>query len=115
MSSGCMTSPYRSNERKSSVSASATPGPPRPNAVYAMAYLPSSSTNVIRGSSIPQSSSGYFSGSARIVGSVSTCQPSMPFFERAAHRWEWPRRSSTRQRRSVVPSRSLATPALKTV
>jgi hypothetical protein len=58
LSSGCMTRPNRSKVLKSSVSASETPGPPFPNAVYAIAYLPSSGTNVIRASSMPHSSSG---------------------------------------------------------
>ena len=42
-------------------------------------------------------------------------QPSTPFAERAAQRCECPRRSSTRQSSSVVPSGSSVAPALKTV
>ena len=58
LSSGCITSPYRSKVSKSSVVASATPGPALPKAVYARTYFFSSSTQVMRGSSIPHSSSG---------------------------------------------------------
>ena len=83
--------------------------------MYATAYLPSSSTKVIRGSSIPQTSSGYSSGAGRSVGSASMTHPSMPFDDRAAHRCEIPLRSSTRQSSRVVPSFSVVAPALKTV
>src|SRR6185503_15240565 len=40
LSSGCITSPYRSNVRKSVVSASATPGPSLLKAVYVTTYFP---------------------------------------------------------------------------
>src|ERR1700680_364255 len=69
----------------------------------------------MRGSSMPQISSGKFFGSGINVGSVSICHPSTPFFERAAQRWDNPRRSSTRQSSSVVPSASIVAPALKTL
>ena len=69
----------------------------------------------MRGSSIPQSSSGRNSGSGISVGSGSMTQPSTPFAERAAHRCDMPRRSSTRQSSSVVPSRSRVAPGLNTL
>jgi hypothetical protein len=70
---------------------------------------------VIRGSSIPQTSSGNSSGEGRSVGTASMTHPSMPFADRAAHRCEIPRRSSTLQSSRVVPSCSVVAPALKTV
>ena len=51
-----------------------------------MAYFWSSGTKVIRGSSMPHNSSGYFSGSAGKEGALSICQSSTPFAERAAQR-----------------------------
>ena len=39
--------------------------------------------------------------------------PSMPFAERAAQRWDSPRRSSTRQRSNVSPSGSLHCPGIE--
>ena len=115
LSSGCMTSPHRSNVRKSSVSASATPGPPLLKAVYAIAYLPELLDE--RDSRVldPPQLLGVVLRIGRSVGSASMTQPSTPLAERAAHRCEWPRRSSTRQSRSVVPSARRVAPALKTV
>src|ERR1700730_8870370 len=49
------------------------------------------------------------------VGSLSICHPSTPFRERAAQRWDKPRRSSTRQSSRVVPSASIVAPALNTL
>src|SRR5581483_4083313 len=49
------------------------------------------------------------------VGSLSMCHPSEPFLERAAQRWDRPRRSSTRQSSRVVPSASSVAPALNTL
>src|SRR5690349_24882456 len=69
----------------------------------------------MRGSSIPQTSSGYCSGLGTRVGSRSTFHPSTPFAERAAHKWESPRRSSTRQSSRVEPSGRSVAPALKTL
>src|SRR5437660_2566482 len=69
----------------------------------------------MRGSSMPHSSSGYCSGLGSSVGSRSICQPSTPFTERATHKCEIPRRSSTRQSRRVEPSGSSVAPALKTL
>ena len=74
-------------------------------------YCCSSGTNVMRGSSIPQISSGYSLGLGINVGSRSICQPSTPFRERAAHRWDKPRRSSMRHSSRVVPSCSRVAPA----
>jgi hypothetical protein len=79
------------------------------------AYFCSSGTNVMRGSSMPQISSGWFSGLGIKVGSRSICQPSQPFRERATHRWDKPRRSSTRHSSKVVPSASSVAPALNTL
>jgi AcrR family transcriptional regulator len=64
---------------------------------------------------MPQSSSGWHSGSAIRVGAWSMTHPSTPFFDRAAQKWECPRLSSTRHKRSVVPSASSVAPGLKTV
>src|SRR4051794_7521851 len=69
----------------------------------------------MRGSSMPHSSSEKCRGSAARVGSESMRQWSMPLSERATVRWEWPRRSSTRHKRSVVPSGSKVAPGLKTL
>src|SRR5277367_6964760 len=69
----------------------------------------------MRGSSMPQISSGYRSPSGTRVGSLSICQSSTPFTERAAHRCESPRRSSTRQSSSVEPSGKSVAPALNTL
>src|SRR5271154_1657166 len=69
----------------------------------------------MRGSSIPQISSGYRSPSGTNVGSLSICQSSTPFTERAAHKWDSPRRSSTRQSSSVEPSGKTVAPALNTL
>src|ERR1043166_277085 len=115
LSSGGMMTPIRSKLRKSSVRAKDTPGPPREYDVYAMAYFLSSATYVMRGSSMPHSSSGYCSGFGRSVGSRSICHSSTPFNERATHRCERPRRSSTRHSRSVEPSGRNVAPALKTL
>jgi hypothetical protein len=80
-----------------------------------MAYCCNSGTKVMRGSSIPQISSGYSSGFAGSVGVVSTRHPSIPFAERAAHKCDSPRRSSTRHSSNVSPSASLTAPALNTL
>lgn len=64
---------------------------------------------------MPHNSSGYSSGFGRRVGSRSICQSSTPFTDRAAHRCESPRRSSTRQSSSVEPSGRSVAPALKTL
>jgi hypothetical protein len=64
---------------------------------------------------MPQISSGCSEGSGNSVGWWSISQPSMPLAERAAHRCEWPRRSSTRTSSSVVPSGSSVAPGLNTV
>src|SRR4029077_3584224 len=69
----------------------------------------------MRGSSMPHISSGYWSGLGKSVGSRSISQPSEPFTDRAAHRCESPRRSSTRQSSSVEPFGSSVAPALKTL
>src|SRR5277367_4523807 len=69
----------------------------------------------MRGSSMPQISSGYRSPSGTSVGSLSICQSSTPFTERAAHRCESPRRSSTRQSSRVEPSGKSVAPALNTL
>src|SRR5205823_13133320 len=71
LSSGGMMTPYRSKLRKSLVKANDTPGPPREYEVYVTAYCCSSGTKVMRGSSIPQSSSGYSFGLDSSVGSRS--------------------------------------------
>ena len=52
---------------------------------------------------------------AGMVGWGSICQPSTPLADRAAHRWEWPRLSSTRHSSRVVPSGSSVAAGLKTV
>src|ERR1700679_2692962 len=110
-----MITPYRSKLLKSLVIASETPGPPREKDVYVIAYCSSSGTYVIRGSSIPQISSGYSRGLAINVGGESMRHPLTPFGERAAHRWDKPVRSSTRQSNKVSPSANLVAPALKTL
>src|SRR6266852_626117 len=69
----------------------------------------------MRGSSLPHNSSGYWSGLGKSVGSRSICQSSTPFTDRAAHRCESPRRSSTRQSSKVEPFGSSVAPALKTL
>src|SRR5258708_22334961 len=69
----------------------------------------------MRGSSMPHNSSGYWSGLGKSVGSRSICQSSTPFTDRAAHRCESPRRSSTRQSSKVEPFGSSVAPALKTL
>src|SRR5580692_2934081 len=69
----------------------------------------------MRGSSMPQISSGCSRGLGINVGSLSICQLSTPFRERAAQRWDKPRRSSTRHRSSVDPSASRVAPALNTL
>src|SRR6478736_10470501 len=69
----------------------------------------------MRGSSMPQISSGWFLGSGIKVGSLSICHPSTPLRERAAERCDKPRRSSTRQSSRVVPSASRVAPALNTL
>src|ERR1700691_726745 len=69
----------------------------------------------MRGSSMPQTSSGKFFGLGINVGSLSICQPSTPFAERAAQRCDNPRRSSTRHSSKVVPSASKVAPALNTL
>src|SRR5205823_40941 len=115
LSSGGIMTPYRSKLRKSLVKAKDTPGPPREYEVYVTAYCCNSGTKVMRGSSIPQSSSGYSFGLAINVGSLSISQPSAPFRERAAQRCEMPRRSSTRHSNRVEPSDNNVAPALKTL
>jgi hypothetical protein len=56
------------------------------------------------------------SGAAAInVGCESICQLSMPLAERAAHKCESPRRSSTRHNNNVVPSAKIVAPGLKTL
>src|SRR5712691_4735370 len=115
LSSGGIITPYRSKLRKSLVKAKDTPGPPREYEVYVTAYCCSSGTKVMRGSSIPQSSSGYSFGLAINVGSLSISHPSTPFRERAAQRWDIPRRSSTRHSSRVDPSANNVAPALKTL
>src|ERR1039458_9613321 len=80
-----------------------------------MTYCCSSDTKVMRGSSIPQISSGYSVGLGINVGSLSTSHPSTPFRERAAHRCDKPRRSSTRQSSRVEPSARSVAPALNTL
>src|SRR5216683_3778918 len=112
LSSGGMMTPYRSKLRKSLVNANDTPGPPREYEVYVIAYCCNSGTKVIRGSSMPQSSSGYSFGLDISVGSLSISQPSTPFRERAAQRWDMPRRSSTRHSSRVDPSANNVAPAL---
>ena len=64
---------------------------------------------------MPQISSGYLSGAAISVGSGSIFHPPIPSAERAAHRCESPRRSSTRHNNSVVPSSSSVAAGLKTL
>src|SRR5438105_7869087 len=71
LSSGGMMTPNRSKLRKSLVKANDTPGPPREYEVYVTAYCCSSGTKVMRGSSMPQSSSGYSFGLDSNVGSLS--------------------------------------------
>src|SRR6266498_4279769 len=115
LSSGDIMTPYRSKLRKSLVKAKDTPGPPREYDVYVTAYCCSSDTQVMRGSSIPQSSSGYSFGLDSNVGSLSTTHPSTPFRERAAQRCDMPRRSSIRHRSRVDPSANSVAPALKTL
>src|SRR6266567_9093639 len=115
LSSGDMMTPYRSKLRKSLVKANDTPGPPREYEVYVTAYCCNSGTKVMRGSSMPQSSSGYSFGLESNVGSLSISQPATPFRERAAQRWDMPRRSSTRHSSRVDPSANNVAPALKTL
>src|SRR5436190_10990667 len=115
LSSGDMMTPYRSKLRKSLVKANDTPGPPREYDVYVIAYCCSSGTKVTRGSSIPQSSSGYSFGLDSNVGSLSISQLSTPFRERAAQRWDMPRRSSTLHSSKVDPSANNVAPALNTL
>src|SRR6202023_3855054 len=110
-----MMTPYRSKLRKSLVKAKDTPGPPREYEVYVTTYCCSSGTKVMRGSSIPQISSGYSFGLGINVGSLSICHPSSPLRERAAQRCDKPRRSSTRQSNRVEPSASSVPPPLKTL
>src|SRR6201993_4855595 len=69
----------------------------------------------MRGSSIPQISSGYSLGQDISVGSLSISHLSTPFAERAAQRCDKPRRSSTRQSSKVSPSASFTAPELKTL
>src|SRR5580693_4103565 len=69
----------------------------------------------MRGSSMPQISSGYSLGLGIKVGSLSICQLSTPLRERAAQRWDKPRRSSTRQSSRVDPSARRVAPALNTL
>jgi len=80
-----------------------------------MAYCCNSGTYVMRGSSMPQSSSGYSSGLGIRVGVGSMFHPSMPFLDRAQQRCERPRRSSTRHKSKVEPSESSVAPALNTL
>src|ERR1700680_2689650 len=80
-----------------------------------MTYCCSSGTNVMRGSSMSQISSGKSFGLSCKVGLLSICHPSTPFTERAAHRWDNPRRSSTRQSNNVEPSASRVAPGLNTL
>src|SRR5208282_3695465 len=69
----------------------------------------------MRGSSMPQISSGYSLELGINVGSLSISHPSTPFRERAAQRCDNPRRSSTRHSSKVVPSGSKVAPALNTL
>ena len=64
---------------------------------------------------MPQISSGYSLGLGISVGSLSICQLSTPLRERAAQRWDNPRRSSTRHSSKVDPSASRVAPALNTL
>src|SRR6185312_3062027 len=77
-------------------------------------YCCNSGTKVIRGSSIPQISSGW-SALGINVGWGSICQLSTPLRERATHRCDNPRRSSTRHSNRVEPSGSRVAPALNTL
>src|SRR5438045_5946641 len=101
--------------RKSLVKVNDTPGPPREYEGYLTAYCCNSGTKVIRGSSMPQCSSGYSSGLDSNVGSLLISQLSTPFRERAAQRWDIPRRSSTRHSSKVDPSANNVAPALNTL
>ena len=103
LSSGGITGPRRSKLMKSSVSAIATRGPPREYAVYVMPHLPNSSSQEIRGSSIPHSSSGCLSGSGSSVGTSSICQLLIPSSLMALVRCEKPRLSSTRASSRTLP------------
>ena len=107
--------PNLSKLLKSLVNASETPGPPRAKDVYATAYCSSSGTYVMRGSSMPQISSGNSCGFGISVGLGSTRQLSKPFAERAAQRCDRPLRSSTRHRSNVSPSGSNTAPAFRTL
>src|ERR1700678_4126186 len=69
----------------------------------------------MRGSSMPQISSGNSFGLGINVGWLSISHPSTPFRERAAQRCDNPRRSSTRHSSKVVPSDSKVAPALNTL
>src|ERR1700736_4324332 len=80
-----------------------------------MTYCCSSGTNVMRGSSMPQISSGNSFGLGIKVGLLSISHPSTPFTERAAHKCDNPRRSSTRQSNNVEPSASRVAPGLNTL
>src|SRR5580692_11914026 len=64
---------------------------------------------------MPQISSGYSLGLGIKVGSLSISQLSTPLRERAAQRWDKPRRSSTRHSSRVDPSASMVAPALNTL
>jgi len=113
LSSGARTTPRRCTEVKSRVVARATAGPCGPYAVYAITQRPSSSTRVIRGSSTPQASCGWpADGDNSGAGSIT--QFDTPSGDRATVSSLIPRRSSTRHRSSVVPSRSRVAPGLKT-
>lgn len=79
--------------------------------VYVTSYCCNAGTYVMRGSSMPQISSGYSRGFAVRVGWASMRQPSIPFSERPAHRCDSPVRSTTRQSNNVSPSANRATPA----
>src|ERR1700674_1363513 len=69
----------------------------------------------MRGSSMPQISSGKSFGLGIKVGVLSICHPSTPFTERAADRCDNPRRSSIRQSNNVEPSASRVAPGLNTL
>ncbi len=106
--------PTRLNSLKFLVKAIETVGPVKEYDVYATAYSPSSGKKVILGSSMPQVSSTYLDGSGNKVGCLSMIQSETPSFDRAAHKCDRPLLSSTRHKRSVVPSFNIVAPGLKT-
>lgn len=107
LSSGGRSPPRRANALKFFVMARETTGPPSLNEVYVMAYCFCSSSHTILGSSSPHFSS-LLVWSARIVGFSSITQFVRPSLLLAHVRWENPRSSSTRFKRSTSPFTSTA-------